>query len=214
MNTQSYRGIFRTVLALLLFSASAIGAVAQQADSPWTALGTEFAGGGEEGSSTIEGDTYVLPSSGVEVTIGAGVESDNPAAGEVEDQIIVNAPDGLGAVAIIPSVNSPARTLEAYMGGFAESMDSVEDLDVNATRDHATAVYRVETGASVSYLVISVDAETLSGYHIIEVVVGDSAGLEDLIAAVNTNVAIDGVPMFDALDVDTVLEIVAQDDVN
>lgn len=190
----------------------ATGASAQSSGSSWIDLGVEFAGGESETSTNIVGDTYVLPSSGLEVVIGPGVEASDPTGTDVEDQIIVSTNDGIGAVAAIPAIGFPARTLEAYVGGFGESMDSVEELDMQESRELATGIYRVESDGVVQYMVISVNAEVSPGNHVIEVVVSDANGLESMFEDLGANISIDGVPMFSDFDTEHALEIVATDD--
>lgn len=197
------------IVLMLTFSA---GAAAQSVGSTWTDLGVEFAGGETDSSADIVGDTYVLPSSGLEVVIGEGVDASDPTETDVQDQIIVSTSDGIGAVAAIPAIGFPARTLEAYVGGFGESMDSVEELDLQESRGLATGVYRVVSGGAVQYMVISVNAEVSPGNHVIEVVVAGANALEPLFEDLSANVSIDGVAMFADLDVEHALEIVAADD--
>ena len=197
-------------LAMTIFVMLAGQTSAQSTGSDWTVLGSDYAGG-NGATSTVVGDTYVLPSSGVEVIIGEGVEADDPAGTDVEDQIVVYTPDGFGAVAAIPAVGHPVRSMEAYIGGFGESMDAVEELDLQENRERALGIYRVEDGGTTSYLVISVDAGSSPGNHIIEVAIAESESLEVLIADLTANVSIDGVAMFGALDVPGVMDIVARD---
>lgn len=201
----------------VVFVAGSIGlgsaAAHQGSESVWTELGAGFETPGNDApANQVVGDTYVLPSSGAEVVVGAGVSADDPAGSDVEDQVIVTSPDGLGAVAVITGIGRPVTTLDAYIGGFGESMDSVTEIDRHEDRFLATGIYRVVNGGQTTYLVISVDAATSPGNHIVQVVIAGAEVLDDQIALLRANVTIDGVPMFNELDETDMLEIVLQDD--
>lgn len=204
-------------IGILIFTANGYGAVASQqsstasTESEWQQLGETFSASTETAPVVIEGDVFVLPSSGVELVIGPSFESDAPAEGEVEDQIIVTTPDLVGAVAVIANVGTPSTTYEAYLGGFSESMESVDLVDLQEDDGTVIAVHRVVNGGLTSYMVISVDAFAVSGHHLIEVVIVDADGVGDALELMNSGITIDGVPMFATLDAAAIVEIVEQD---
>lgn len=204
-------------LGLLLSSATTYGAVAYQqtssasAESEWQQLGEEFAAPADTAQVVIDGDVFVLPSSGVELVVGPAFEADAPAEGEVADQVIVTSPGVVGAVAVISSFGKPFATYDAYVGGFSESMDSVELVDLQEDTGKVTAVHRVVNGGETQYMVISVNAFAVDGYHVIEVMITDADGVADALALLNSGITIDGVPMFATIDAAAIVQIVEQD---
>lgn len=209
-------------IATLAAISSAVPAAAQFIDTgtPTPAQEASPAGGwdtllpgrpGEEGTSSITGDTYVLPSSGVEVIIADGVTTDLAAGGEVEDQIIVETDAGLGAVAVLSSRGQPISLLESYVGGFGGSMEAVVEIEVESTRDTATGIYRVESEGTMLYLYISVDARAVSGHMVIEVIVADAADVESAIVQMRENVSINGIPAFANTDEQDVADVILKD---
>lgn len=184
------------------------------AGGDWGNLVPALTGGNTGGSTTtpIVGDTYVLPSSGTEVVIGDGVIVSESEEGDIEDQIIIETDTGIGAIAVLDSRGQPVSTLERYMAGFAETMDSVTEVDVQSSPGMATGIYRVETSGLTLYMYISVDAETIGGYMVIEVVIADAADMESSIVLVRDNVTINGVPAFDQVDEADVADIISTDE--
>lgn len=217
-----------SILALAAVAAcnSGVAVALQFIDTGTPAVTAEAAAGGDWGNlvpaltggttgrstATIVGDTYVLPSSGAEVVIGDGVIVSESEEGDVEDQIIIETDTGIGAIAVLDSRGQPVTTLERYVSGFAETMDSVTEVDVQNSSGMATGIYRVETSGLTLYMYISVDAETISGYMVIEVVIADAADMESSIALVRNNVTIDGVPAFATVDEADVADIISTDE--
>lgn len=203
----------------MMFSlAVAGGVVAQQsnqessATSEWQQLGAEFAAPvGGPNTVVIEGDTYLLPTSGAELIVGEGLLADEPAQAEFGDQLIVSTPDILGAVAIIETPGDTGGTLDAYVGGFEESMDAVSEIFRDEDTTLTTAIYHVENGSSIQYMFISVDAVTMPGFHIIEVLLADPEDMEAGFETMQANLTIDGVPVFSSVDVESVVSTVLED---
>ena len=156
----------------------------------------------------LEGDVYVLPSSGVEVVIGPGVTTDSSADTEVPDQIIIETDDGIGAIAVLDSLGTPLDILERYVEGFGESMDSVVEVDVQSSRNLATGIYRVETEGLSIYMFISVDGGAVDGYNVIEVVIADAADIGSSLVQMRENVTINGVPAFAHVVDEDVIDII------
>ena len=171
-------------------------------------------GGSESAEATpaVAGDVFVLPGSGVEIVVGPGVTTDTTPDTEVPDQIIVETDAGLGALAVLDAVGSPLGILERYVGGFGETMDSVVQVEAQSSPDLATGVYRVETEGLTVYMFISVDADTIDGFMVIEVVVAGSADMEDSLLQIRENVTINGVPAFANVNEQDIVEIIARDE--
>lgn len=179
----------------------------------WSSLAAALTGGSTvPATSTITGDTYVLPSSGVEVVVAEGVTVSESEEGNVEDQLIIETDSGIGAVAVLATSGQPEQTLENYVTGFAESMDDVVEVDVQVTPDTATGVYRVETSGLTLYMYISIDARPVSGYMVIEVVIADAADMEASIVQLRENVSINGVAAFEGVNEADVAGIIRSDE--
>jgi hypothetical protein len=183
------------------------------AGGDWSNLAAALTGGSTATTtSSITGDTYVLPSSGVEVVVADGVTVSESEEGTVEDQLIIETDDGIGAVSVLGTTGQPAQMLENYVTGFAESMDDVVEVDVQSTSDTATGVYRVETSGLTLYMYISVDAQPVSGYMVIEVVLADAADMEASIVQMRENVAINGIAAFAGVNEADVVRIIRSDE--
>lgn len=214
-----------TLAALAACSSGAAGA-AQYIETGTPAATAEAAAGGDWGSlvpgltggstaatnTGIVGDTYVLPSSGVEVVVGDGVVVSESETGTVEDQIIVETDGGLGAVAVLESFGQPAGTLERYVSGFAETMDDVVEIDTQSSADLATGIYRVETSGLTLYMFISVDSQSVSGYMVIEVAIAGADDMEASIIQIRENVNINGVPAFANVNESDVVDVIRTDE--
>lgn len=203
-------------MGLLLSTATTFEVMAGQqtstaTESEWQQLGEAFSAPVDTAPVVIEGDVFVLPSSGVELVVGGSFEADAPAEGEVEDQVIVTSPGVVGAVAVIANNGSAAATYDAYLGGFSESMDRVELVDLQEDEGQVIAVNRVENRGETQYMVISVDAFAVSGHHVIEVMITDADGVGDALELMNAGITIDGVPMFVTIDAAAIVDIVEQD---
>lgn len=177
-------------------------------DGGWTQLGIDFISPDEQPTSTITGETYVLPSTGTEVVVGPGVTADDPSTSSFEDQVILDIPGGLGAVAVIGGLGTSVEVMEAYVGGFAESADSVEAIDVQESRTISTGLYLVDIEGMPMYLFISVDAATSPGNFIIQVAVAITFDLDDSIVLLRENVLVDGAPMFNDVDEEEIQNLV------
>lgn len=183
------------------------------AGGDWSILAAALVGGNSvPATSTITGDTYVLPSSGVEVIIADGVVVSDSGEGSVEDQIILETDAGIGAVAVIAAPGQPSLTLDRYVSGFAETMDEVVEVDVQSSTDVATGVYRVETSGLTLYMYISADTRPVSGFTVIEVVIADAGGMESSIVQMRDNVSIDGVQAFAGVDEAGVADTIRTDE--
>jgi hypothetical protein len=179
----------------------------------WSNLASALTGSSTAAATTtIAGDTYVLPSSGVEVVVADGVTVSESEEGEVEDQLIIETDDGLGAVAVLETQGQPVGTLDRYVSGFAETMDDVVEVDVQSSADLATGVYRVETTGLTLYMYISIDARPISGYVVIEVVIADAADMEASIVQMRESVTINGVAAFAAVNEADVANIIRTDE--
>lgn len=204
-------------MGLLLSTATTYGAVAYQqsssasAESEWQQLGEEFAAPADTAPVEIDGDVFVLPSSGVELVVGPAFEVDAPAEGEFEDQVIVTSPGVVGGVALFSSFGQPSTTYEAFLEGFSGSVDSVEVIDLQEDEGKITAVHRIMKGSETQYMVITVNAFVVTGYHVLEVMVSDADEFADALALLSSGITIDGVPMFATIDTAAIVEIVEQD---
>ena len=225
ISTKSFRFCVGLVLAFIVAGVPLVG-TAQFIDTGTPTATSEAGNAGDWGnlwpvsggrsSSTatpaLTGQLFVLPGSGIEVVVGAGVTTDTTADTEVPDQIIVETDAGLGAIAVLDTFGDPTDTLESYVSGFGETMDSVVEVDVQSSRDLATGVYRVETEGITVYMYISVDASTIDDFMVIEVVVAGSADMESSMVQIRKNVTINGVPAFASVDEQDIAEIIARDE--
>lgn len=170
----------------------------------WTDLAEDFVSPDDESelSAPIEGDVYVLPSSGTEVVVGSGVSADDPADSDIQDQILLDLPMGIGAVAVLQGLSTPINIMESYVGGFGETLDSVEEIDINDDGDFASGLYLVDIGSGTFvYLFITVDGVSTPGFFVIQAaVVLNIDAVADSIVLLRENVHVNAQPMF--IDVD------------
>lgn len=201
--------IVGSLLAALLLLAPGSALAYQAGTTDWETLGAEFAGPAT-GTTTVapDGEVFVLPATGTEVIVGDGVIADDPAESDFADQVIVELPGGIGAVAVIAGIGDPGATMEAYVGGFAESMDTVDPVELTGDDERATGLYRVESSGVVTWLYLSVDAVTSPGNQIIEVVVTEGPEMASSIVLLRENITINGTPMFATVDEAAVAAIV------
>lgn len=197
-------------LAVLFIAAfTGVGSVAahQRGDASlptdndgWHELGAEFISPDQSPTSTISGDTYVLPASGTEVVVADGVTADDPAGSDFEDQVLLTIPTGIGAVAVIPGLGYPVTIMESYVEGFAESLDNAEEINVEEDRSSASGLYKIDMSGASILLFITVDAVTSPGNFIIQVAVSGTGEIDDAIVVLRDNVLVDGIPMFANVD--------------
>lgn len=210
MRTRSWISTIRLALAILCIAAvSGVGNVAAYqrgdaslptGDDEWAELGIEFITAGQQSHTTISGDTYVLPTSGTEVIVADGVSATDPAETTFEDQLLLTIPGGIGAVAVLQGLGLPLGIMEAYVEGFAESMDNVEEIDIQSDRGQATGLYTVYTNGTPMTFYITVDAVTSPGNFIIQVAVTATGDIDDAVTLLRDNILVDGIPMFDGVD--------------
>lgn len=222
MNTSTWRYKFQlfTLAALAAVGGGSAGA-AQYIDSGTaTATAESDSDGGwgnllpdRESSSTtqVDGDVYVLPSSGAEVVIGADITITHE-EGQVEDQLIFQNEFGIGAIAALGIVSAPEVVRDSYVEGFGGSMESVDVVEADESRSVATGIYVFVSNGLPLYMYISVDAATLPGHMIIEVFIGEPAKMAEGIALSRENISIDGVPMFEGLDEQEVEDIAVREE--
>lgn len=166
----------------------------------WAELGIEFITHGQQSISTVTGDVYVLPASGTEVVVADGVDAIDPAETTFEDQVLITAPGGFGAVAVLEGLAPPLSIMEAYVEGFTESSVPAEEIDVQSDRGQATGLYIVQMDNVPMGFYITVDAVTSPGNFIIQVVVTPTDGMVEAIALLRGNVLVNGIPMFEGVD--------------
>lgn len=166
----------------------------------WSEWGEVFYSSSQADQSTITGDTYILPSTGTVVVVSNGVEAQDPSESTFEDQVLLTTPGGIGAVAVIQGVGYPVSIMDAYVEGFAESMDNVEAIDVQEDRSQASGLYIVNMDGLSMQFYITVDAATMPGSFIIQVAVAATGDIDDSVALLRENVLVDGVPMFADVD--------------
>ena len=176
-------------------------------ENEWTEVGRDFISNDSPPASAISGDTYVLPTSGSEVVVADGVTAADPTESAFEDQLLFTIPGGIGAVAIIQGLGVPLNIMEAYVGGFSESMDNVEEVSLQEDRSSATGLYIVYLDGAPLYLFITVDAATIPGFFILQVAVSAVGGVDDAITVLRENVIVDGVPMFTNVDEESVQDL-------
>ncbi len=196
-------------LTFLLVLAAAISwsgaAFASQAGDAWIDLGESFTDGDAALSAdAIVGDTYVLPASGAIVHVADPLE---PEQSDMEDQLIFVVPDGLGAIAVLPGLQSPEVAMETYVSAFSAAPGGAELLDMQLDDDSATGLYLVEVSGEPVFLFIIVDNVTLLGYHIVQVALAESE-IADSISYLRKNIAVNNQPMFSNVDETEVQEIV------
>lgn len=210
MRIRSCVNVFRLLLGILCIvaiSGAASVAAHQRGDARlpsdddgWTELGIEFITPGQQSGESITGDTYVLPTSGTEVIVADGVSATDPSETTFEDQVLLTIPGGIGAVAVIEGLGLPAGVMEAYVEGFAESMDNVEEIDIQSDRGQASGLYLVQVSGAEMTFFITVDAVTSPGSFIIQVAVSVTGDIESAVALLRDNILVDGIPMFDGID--------------
>ena len=163
-------------------------------------------------STQVEGDVYVLPSSGAEVVVADGITV-SAAEAQVEDQIIFESEFGLGAIAVlrVPRVD-PGTVRDNYVDGFGESMDSIDEVESNASRKEASGIYKFVSSGLPMYMFISVDGATIPGYMIIEVFVGEPDKMADGISLARENISVEGVEMFKDIDEQEIEDVVVRED--
>lgn len=184
---------------------------ATEVESDWADLGAAFfLSADEPDTADITGEMYVLPSSGAEVVIGDGVSANDPAESDFEDQVIVTIPGGIGAIAVIQGLGYPAAVMEGYVSGFAGSMEDVVEIDVQTDRYLATGLYQINLDFDVVYLLISVDAATSPGAHIIQVVAVGDDSLAESISLLRANVSINGHRMFADIDEQAIQDLASR----
>lgn len=198
------------LIILLIGVVSTAGSVAahQRGDSStpgesgddWTELAIDFLVPSNQTDGPITGDMFVLPSSGAEVVIGPGVIPSDPAQSDFEDQVIVTIPEGIGAVAVIQGLGYPAGVLDAYVTGFAGSMDDAEEIFVQSDRDLASGLFLIHMDRTPLLLFITVDTATFPGYLTIQVTVTSEGTVAESIALLRQNVSVNGLPMFEDID--------------
>lgn len=192
---------FATMSGAASVAASQRGDASLPTDSDgWTELGIEFISPVQQSSPAISGDTYVLPTSGTEVIVAEGVSATDPAETTFEDQVLLTIPGGIGAVAVLEGLGLPLGIMEAYVEGFAESMDNVEVIDIQSDRGQASGLYIVHSSGVPMTFYITVDAVTSPGNFIIQVAVTTTGDVDDAVALLRDNVLVDGLPMFDGVD--------------
>lgn len=216
MGNGSWQRAIRLCLAILCIAAvnGAGGAAAIQrgdaslptGDAEWVEAGRDFVSPDQPPTSVMTGDTYVLPATGTEVVVAEGVNANDPAESSFEDQVLFTIPGGIGAVAVIQGLGFPLGIMEAYVEGFAESMDNVEEVDVQEDRSTATGLYIVLLDGDPLYFFITVDAATTPGSFIIQVAVTAIGGVDETIVQLRENVFVDGIPMFNNVDEHSIQE--------
>lgn len=203
------RSIRLSLVILCIAAVSGIGNVTAhqrgdaslpEANDAWAEVGVYFISPDQPSGSTISGDTYVLPTSGTEVIVADGVSATDPAETTFEDQLLLTIPGGIGAVAVLQGLGFPHGVMEAYVEGFAESLDNVEEVDVQSDRGHASGLYIVDMDGVPTTLYINVDAVTSPGNFIIQVAVAITGDVAAAVALLRDNVLVDGIPMFDGVD--------------
>lgn len=191
--------------AILICAVSTPGTlVAQQNDNSWTELGENFDGtspGSNE--APLDGTTFVLPTSGAEVVLVEGLEPEDT---DVEDQIIVNTPQGMGAIGVLPALGSPQSVLETYATAFGESLDGAGQLHLESDEKFASGLYSVDLLGISMLMYITVDALAFPGYMTIQVAIAE-ADIAGAIVTMRESVAINGVPMFSGVDEQEVQDI-------
>lgn len=191
-----------TILTCAAISSTVLAA--QGDDDSWVQLGERF----ERGSSgsaeaSIEGTVFVLPTSGAEIVLAEGLE---PEATDFEDQIIVNTPQGMGAIAVLQGLGSPQSVLETYATAFGDSLDGTEQIFIEADGQFASGLYTVDVLGISMILYITVDAAAFPGYLTIQVTIAES-DIAMAIVTMRENVAVNGVPMFTGIDEQDVQDI-------
>lgn len=223
MKNQSWlRTIQLSLVILCIAAVSGVGQVAANqrgdaslpdadAEGGWIDLGIDFASPTEDSDTAdIVGDVYVLPSTGAEIVIADGVTASDPAESSFEDQVLMTFPGGIGAVAVISGFGQPVSTMEAYVGGFAESMDNAVEVDVQVNGQFAQGLYQIDVNRETVYLFIAVDTASFPGSHIIQVTVGPSDTIGESIALFRENVAVNGDRMFADINEQSVQDLVDQ----
>lgn len=184
-------------------------ATAETSGGVWGTLNPQH---GTAHTTQVEGDVFVLPSSGAEVVVQSGVQlfSDDV---QVEDQIIFENEFGMGAIAVlgVPGAN-PTEVRDNYVAGFGESMDSIDEVESDSTRKEATGIYVFESSGLPMYMYISVDGVTMPDYMVIEVFIAEPEKMADGIALSRENVSIEGVEMFKDIDEQEIEDVVVRDD--
>lgn len=186
-------------VAACIFAMSSLGTVsAHQRGDAWTELGEDFTG--TTTSTTVEnpvdGDTFVLPTSGAEVVLAEGFV---PEESDFEDQIIVNFPQGMGAIGVLQGLGTPLSVMESYAGGFAESSDGMEEIDVQSDREFASGLYSVDLLGLSVFMFITVDAVAIPGYLVIQVAIAET-DIAETISIMRENIALEGQPVFTGVD--------------
>lgn len=189
-------GVFLT--AFVIFGLGSPQAwAAQQRGDVWSELGESFHGAPADSSeSTLTGNTYVLPESGAEVVLADGLE---PEGSDFEDQIIVNTPQGMGAIAVLTGFGTPESVLETYANAFGDSLDGSSEIYLESNSEFASGLYAFEMIGLPMLMYITVDAVATPGYLTIEVAIAE-ADISGAIVTMRDHVAINGVPMFDGVD--------------
>ncbi len=202
---RSIRVVLAAVLVFCVGGAASVAAY--QSGDVWTELGENFAGtsSGTE-TSTITGDTYVLPSSGAEVVIAEGYA---PEESDFEDQLIINTPQGMGAIGAVQGFGTPQSVMETYANAFGEELDGAEQIDAQGNREFASGLYSIDFLGVNMYMFITVDAVSTPGFHTIQVAIAEA----DIAAAITTFrgiISIDGQPMFAGIDEAEIQEMIDQ----
>lgn len=185
-------------MAVCVVAVSGAGsAAATQAGDVWTELGEDFIGSGSGAeNSTIEGNMFVLPMSGAEVVIVEGLE---PEDSEFEDQLVINTPQGMGAVGALQGFGSPQTVMETYANAFGDELDGAIQIDSRTDGDFASGLYSVDLLGVSLFMFITVDTVTVPGFNTIQVALAET-DIAGAITMFRESVAINGQPMFDGVD--------------
>lgn len=151
------------------------------------------------------GDSYEFEIVPAELSVSGDIEIadsfyDEPAA----EQVQLERPEN-GTFAIVQLMQTPMDpegTLDAILGSFDSSLDSVENLgsDADATSAWSLDIGEAEGDEAVIYLYV--DSERYDGFHYVELIFASEATFLDDLDAFNQDVEVDGEDMFAQADVD------------
>lgn len=207
-------------MAVLVALGSATAGAVQYIDAGTPAPTEESSGGGwgellpnrdRTQSTQIEGDIFVLPSSGAEVVIADGVTVTSEET-QVEDQIIFESDFGLGAIAVIGILSTPEDVRDNYVAGFGESMESIDEIEVDSARAEASGIYVFMQNGLPLYMYISVDGATMPGYMVIEVFIGEPDNMSEGIALSRDNITVSDVAMFSDIDEQQIEDVIVREE--
>lgn len=154
----------------------------------------------------IEGDTYVLPTSGAEVVVGTDLTVVSSATDD-PDQVAIEVGDGIGIVTATEGPASANGVLALFSGQFADRLGPMQELEFAGDNKIAYGSWTVTQSGRDLILYVHVDAESVPGFLVVQVVLTSAETFATAVELLQGSVTINGRPMLGNVDGEAIVEI-------